>query len=226
MTTLAVKIDRSKGEIQIATDNQLTTNSSANEGNGYALDWSLSDGMKLFELANGWVIAMAGSGGEMNCFRSAAESQDFSKPLSVRQFLKNCYAEYVQDPGYCHDPLSMFIVADSKVFQVLDRYGIIQINNYMALGSGTPWAMAAMHLGKSAAEAVVCASVFDLFTDDRVSSKVIATPKEPSSDSLVRSCATSNAQVEVMRVDEIEYVSMAQLQSAQSHQLPLNNRAV
>jgi ATP-dependent protease HslVU (ClpYQ) peptidase subunit len=226
MTTIAVKVDRSKGEIQIATDNQLTTNDSVNEGGGYALDWSLSDGMKLLELANGWVIAMAGSGGEMNCFRSAAESQDFSKPLNVRQFLKNCYAEYVQDPGYCHDPLSMFIIADNKVFQVLDRYGIIQINNYMALGSGTPWAMAAMHLGKSAAEAVVCASVFDLFTDDRVSSKVIPIPKEPSLDSVVTSCATPNIQVEVERIDGIEYVSMEQLQSVLSHQLSLNNRAV
>lgn len=112
-------------------------------------------GGKLYRLANGGLFAGCSDAGAVNAVVEWLNGVEKQKPVIDKE------------TGFA----GLLIRADKSVWY-LDRYLSPQAvsQSFIAIGSGRDFALAAMHLGRSAAAAVEVASVFDIYTDSLVTS--------------------------------------------------------
>lgn len=140
MTTIAYK------DGVLAADSQLTLDDVA---------YLSSD--KITIISTRLVIAGAGDANECmrmeNWFRKVGT--DWEKELATKPTVKKSY--------------EAIVISDGKPYTIFkDGFLDSLAHPFFALGSGWKFAMAAMHLGKSATEAILLASVFDVNTNDRI----------------------------------------------------------
>lgn len=120
--------------------------------------WGLtSRADKIFE-GTGFILGFAGPHGPIiNWWRKI-------QTMPVSWIIEHGYTDYERE----HNAPSMILVTPHKAYK-LDGPVFLEIEApYHAIGSGRDFAIAAMHLGKTAEEAVMIASHFDNNTDSRV----------------------------------------------------------
>lgn len=60
------------------------------------------------------------------------------------------------------------VVLAGGIYKIGSDYSVVDCGDFGAIGSGSPYARTAMHLGKSAKQAVEIATQLDLFTGGNV----------------------------------------------------------
>ena len=121
-------------------------------------NWGLkSRADKVLEGEN-FILGIAGNHGQILAWWRQVQS------LPASSVIAHGYTHYEQEKN---NP-SMILVTAHKVYK-LDGPVFVELE-YMrhAIGSGRDYALTAMHLGKTAAEAVEIASRFDNNTDNRI----------------------------------------------------------
>lgn len=85
------------------------------------------------------------------------------------------------EPPVCKDASAVLIARDGSVKRLVQHEGAICFipmrKPFYAIGSGRDFALMAMHLGKSAREAVALAALFDRYTNTEVQSLTLAGDK-------------------------------------------------
>jgi ATP-dependent protease HslVU (ClpYQ) peptidase subunit len=104
-------------------------------------------------------LVIAGAGDCNECLRMEKwfkkVGTDWEKELDSKPSIKKSY--------------EAILVSDGKPYTLFkDGYPDPLAHPFFSIGSGWKFAMAAMHLGKSATEAILLASVFDINTNDRI----------------------------------------------------------
>jgi hypothetical protein len=87
--------------------------------------------------------------------------------LSLNAVLDAGYAAYKKDED---DPNILIVSSSGVAYRHTSGFFMPVREPFCATGSGRDFALAAMHLGKSAKEAVMVASVFDVYTNGKVDS--------------------------------------------------------
>lgn len=104
--------------------------------------------VKIFMLADGSLFAGSGEYGQVH---------------AVKAWLENADAD-TQKPK-TDDFAGFFVTAAGEVFRLEESLIRLPVYEpFHAMGSGRDFAMAAMHCGKSAREAVEIAALYDVFT--------------------------------------------------------------
>jgi hypothetical protein len=85
--------------------------------------------------------------------------------LCLNAVLDAGYAAYKKDED---DPIILLVSSGGVAYKHTSGFFVPVREPFCAAGSGRDFALAAMHLGKSAKEAVMIASVFDVYTNDKV----------------------------------------------------------
>jgi hypothetical protein len=110
---------------------------------------------KIFRLANGWLFG--GSG-------------EYQEVLLVRDWLNGG-----EKPGKLDDFGGLLVKGPKEVFRIESKCVLMPIEDaFHACGSGRDFALAAMHLGRSAREAVEVALVFDAYSGGTVEELTLA----------------------------------------------------
>jgi ATP-dependent protease HslVU (ClpYQ) peptidase subunit len=75
------------------------------------------------------------------------------------------FCEWVEKyRGQWSPPLNEYIIAKGgKVFVVSDGFGVEEVREDAAIGSGTPFALGALHMGATVTEAIEAAARFDMY---------------------------------------------------------------
>jgi ATP-dependent protease HslVU (ClpYQ) peptidase subunit len=166
MTTIAAKRLPS-GKVQIAWDAQASL---ANVGS--------TDTIKVRKINNQFAVGASGLIRYLNVIHRASVDQihpadivqpDFDAEGWLIDVLVPTWARELKQAGEL-DPDGdtpegyALIVLAGRIFMIDGAYGVIAMGEHAAIGSGGAFATAAMHLGKSAPQAVQIASEIDLYT--------------------------------------------------------------
>lgn len=96
-------------------------------------------------------------------------SDDFDAEGWLIDSLVPAWARALQDAG-AYDPdgetptgMALIVLA-GRIFEIDGAYGVIDMGDFAAVGSGGMFATTAMHMGKTAPQAVQIASELDLYT--------------------------------------------------------------
>lgn len=130
-------------------------------------------GSKVFRLKTG---ALIGSCGQI---------QD---GVAVRDWLENGCEKPKVSEGF-----HAILIEDGKLFTLEDKLVKIQYDRpFFAIGSGRDFAMAAMHLGRTAAEAIRVSHVFDPDTGPDLTELSVSDPNPLSLESAVSQLACAS----------------------------------
>jgi hypothetical protein len=90
-----------------------------------------------------------------------AGSGDYGQIIAVKEWLEN---PGMQKPDVS-DFAGLLVTTDGVLFKLEDTLGRLPVYEaFHAIGSGRDFAMAAMHCGRTAREAIDIASLYDVFT--------------------------------------------------------------
>jgi hypothetical protein len=166
MTTIAAR-KLNSGKVQIAWDAQA---SMANIGT--------TETIKVRKINNQFAVGGSGLVRFLNVIHRASVDQihpadivqpDFDAEGWLIDVLVPTWAKALMRAGEL-DPDGdtpegyALVVLAGRIFMIDGAYGVIAMGDYGAIGSGGAFATAAMHLGKSATQAVQIASEIDLYT--------------------------------------------------------------
>lgn len=167
MTTIAAKV--TNGKVKIAWDSQATAGSRATFGIN-----------KVVKINDQFAIGVAGYARYANPLHRASVNKihpfDLNQPdfdgygwlldEAVPAWMKAVKKELANAPSEDADaPYGSVLVAlGGKVYTVDWDFAVMPVESFAAIGSGSDFANTAMHLGKSAKQAVEIAAQLDLFT--------------------------------------------------------------
>lgn len=172
MTTIAARVS-ANGKVKIAWDSQATA--------GYSASYGIN---KVVKINDQFAVGVAGRLRFANIIHRTAVNKvhpfDLAQPdfdgyawlldeavpawmKAVKKELDNLPDEEASIPDG-----GGLIVLGGKIYDLGSDFSIMPIDGYGAIGSGANFATAAMHLGKSAKQAVEIATVLDLFTGGNV----------------------------------------------------------
>lgn len=167
MTTIAAKATDT-GKVKIAWDSQATSGAGATFGIN-----------KVVKINDQFAIGLAGRLRFANLIHRAAVNKihpfDITQPdfdgygwlldEAVPAWMKAIRKELENQPEDDGAPYGEGVIAlAGKIYELGVDFSIMPVEGYTAIGSGQRFAVAAMHLGKSAKQAVEVASDLDLFT--------------------------------------------------------------
>lgn len=109
----------------------------------------------------GFAWALAGDRAQSSRFQKAIGG------LCLNAVLDAGYAAYKKDED---DPNILIVACGGVAYKHMSGFFVPVRESFCATGSGRDFALAAMHLGKSAKEAVMIASLFDVYTNGKVDS--------------------------------------------------------
>lgn len=171
MTTIAAKV--TNGKVKIAWDSQATAGTSATYGIN-----------KVVKINDQFAIGIAGRLRFANLIHRTAVNKvhpyDLSQPdfdgyawlldEAVPAWMKAVKKELdnLPDDGYGTPEGGGVIALGGKIYDLGFDFSIMPVESFTAIGSGRDFALAAMHLGKSARQAVEIATELDLFTGGNV----------------------------------------------------------
>jgi ATP-dependent protease HslVU (ClpYQ) peptidase subunit len=127
-----------------------------------------TDHVKLYE-TNGMVIGGVGSAEENSLLRLFAETHRPSKPdeYSILEFISE-FSEWKKKKTDNAGIKNSFLIGfQGNVFHV-EQWHVAKIKSYMAIGAGMSFALAALHLGHSAKEAVETAIELSVYCEEPV----------------------------------------------------------
>jgi ATP-dependent protease HslVU (ClpYQ) peptidase subunit len=82
--------------------------------------------------------------------------------------------EKAKDQGTAQEPEgSVLLVVRGQIFEVDWDFGVCNVGAFGAIGSGSPFALTALHLGRSAKKAVEIASQLDVYTGGEIKEVVL-----------------------------------------------------
>lgn len=106
--------------------------------------------VKIFTLADGSLFAGSGDYGQIIAVKEWLENTDSQKPNAA-------------------DFAGLLVTSDGVLFRIEETLGRLPVHEaFHAIGSGRDFAMAAMHCGRTAREAIEIASLYDVFTGGEV----------------------------------------------------------
>ena len=114
------------------------------------------DAAKLFQ-HNGLIIGASGDSGEMNQMRMFSRNHKpaSATPDGVTEFIDEFREWLKKKDGEAEFSASYLIAFDGKCFRTYTRtYDVFEVPEFAAIGAGEHFAVTALHLGKSAVEAV------------------------------------------------------------------------
>lgn len=171
MTTIAAKV--TNGKVKIAWDSQATAGSRATYGIN-----------KVVKINDQFAIGVAGYARYANILHRTSVNKIHPFDLSQDDFdgygwlldeavpawMKAVKKEIDNTPdSESEAPYGSVLVAlGSRIYTVDWDFAVMPVDGYGAIGSGAPFATTAMHLGKSAKQAVEIATELDLYTGGNV----------------------------------------------------------
>lgn len=172
MTTIAMKV-MPNGKVKIAWDTQATAGASATFGIN-----------KVMSVNDQFAIGVAGRLRYANILHRTAVNKvhpfDLAQPdfdgyawlldEAVPAWMKAVKKEVENSPDAEDDiPYGLALVALSgQIYEVGMDFSVMPVDGFTAIGSGSKFAMTAMHLGKSPKQSVEIAAQLDLFTGGTV----------------------------------------------------------
>jgi hypothetical protein len=106
--------------------------------------------VKIFVLADGSLFAGSGDYGQIIAVKHWLENPDSQKPNA-------------------DDFAGLLVTPEGVLFKLEETLGLLPVYEaFHAIGSGRDFAMAAMHCGRTAREAVEIAALYDVFTGGEV----------------------------------------------------------
>lgn len=170
MTTIAAKRNPATGKVTIAWDAQVTTGNTA------------STGFQKVRRINGqFAVGGAGHLRYLNVIHRTSVAKIHKADLGDPEFdaegwliesLVPAWAKALSRAGeetdYGTPEGRAIVVLTQGIFEIGYDFSVNGAGDFAAVGSGGHFAVAAMHLGKSAKAAVVVASELDLFTGGEV----------------------------------------------------------
>jgi ATP-dependent protease HslVU (ClpYQ) peptidase subunit len=166
MTTITAK-RLSSGKVQVAWDAQATSGGQATK-----------NVVKVRKINGQFAVGGSGTLRFLNVIHRASVDQIHPADIASPGFdaegwlidvLVPCWARALQqaaeyDPdGDQPEGLALVVLA-GRIFEVGIDFSVLDMGEFAAIGSGGPFASTAMHLGKSATQAVHIASEIDLYT--------------------------------------------------------------
>lgn len=171
MTTIAAKV--TNGKVKIAWDSQATSGSSATYGIN-----------KVVKINDQFAIGIAGHLRFANLLHRTSVNKvhpyDLTQPEfdgygwlldeAVPAWMKAVKKELDNHPdGDSDAPWGVGVIAlGGRIYTLGADFSIMPVDSFAATGSGMDFALTAMHLGKSAKQAVEIAAQLDLFTGGSV----------------------------------------------------------
>lgn len=166
MTTIAAK-KKSNGKIEIAWDSQATLANTATHNTN-----------KVRLVNNQFAVGCTGSARYANVIHRATiekfvTAEEFDAEGWMIDTLVPAWARAIQRAGEFDSKNenpegSSIVVIAGTIFEVGEDFGVTDMGDYGSAGSGTDFALTAMHLGKSARVAVEIASQLDLYTGGEI----------------------------------------------------------
>lgn len=171
MTTIAARI-QPNGKVKMAWDAQVTSGNTASR-----------NFVKARSLNGQGAIGISGHLRFANLIHHASVSMIHPKDLytddaDIEEWLVEdvipVWQKAVHDSMRNSQPETdypwgrVLIAISGRIFEIGADFAVNDEGDFAAVGSGSPFAMAAMHLGKSPAAAVGVASVLDLFTGGEI----------------------------------------------------------
>lgn len=172
MTTIAAKV-APNGKVKIAWDSQVTTGSSRNFGVN-----------KVVKINDQFAVGVSGYLRYANIIHRTAvnkvhpfdiQQEDFDGygwilDTLVPAWMKAVTKETENNPHFEEDPPdgSALIALAGKIYTVGWEFSVCPVGDFGAIGSGSPFAIAAMHLGKTAKQAVEVSADLDMYTGGTV----------------------------------------------------------
>lgn len=169
MTTIAAKV--TNGKVKIAWDSQSTL---GNEASSTKVN-------KVVKVNDQFAVGGAGRLRYLNLIQRASVDRihphDISQPgfdaegwiieTLVPTWMKAVKSAWHDTPHEEGDEIpwgTALVVLAGGIYKVGSDFSVLNCGDFGAIGSGSPYARAAMHLGKSAKQAVEIATELDLFT--------------------------------------------------------------
>lgn len=156
MSVVACKIKENGYEI--AADSITTRGAIQTKG-------QTTEHVKLYE-ANGMVIGGVGTAEENSLLRLFAETHRPSKPdeYSILEFLSE-FSEWKKRKTDTTAIKNSFLIGFQGSLFHVEQWHVAKIKTYMAIGAGMSFALAALHLGHSAKEAVETAIELSIYCE-------------------------------------------------------------
>lgn len=175
MTVIAAKFEGTA--IQFAADRQVTT----------GLRKETAQGLRLGKLCsvNGMTIGSAGLKSESQWLFLFARNHAPAEATenAVAEFFLE-FVEWMRKKNDSFRSENEYLVAyRDRLFRVYDSLAVFEIPSHAAIGSGQDFAIAAMHLGKTAADAARVAADLDLYCSgsiDTISHNIGGTTTRPT----------------------------------------------
>lgn len=170
MTTIAAKV-LSTGKVHVAWDSQATSGNTAS----FKVN-------KVAKINDQFLVGGSGHLRYLNIVQRATVDKVHPFDLSQPDFDAEAWlidrlvpawgkalSKAMENNPSDEDPYGRcLVVIASRIFEVGVDFSVADMGDYAAVGSGGVFALAAMHLGKSAPQAVQVASELDLFTGGEV----------------------------------------------------------
>lgn len=173
MTTIAAKV--TNGKVKIAWDSQSTSGNEA----------SSTSRNKVVKVNDQFAVGVAGHVRFSNLVQRASvdrihphdivqdhfDSEGWMIETLIPAWMKAVKSAWSDTPNYNDDDIpwgQALVVLANRIFKVGADFSVIDCGDFGAIGSGSPYARTAMHLSKSAKQAVEIATELDLFTGGNV----------------------------------------------------------
>lgn len=170
MTTIAARVS-ANGKVKIAWDSQSTSGNEA----------SSTSRNKVVKINDQFAVGVAGRVRFSNIVQRASidriHPHDILQPYFdaegwlietlVPAWMKAVKSAWHDTPAEEGDEIpwgGALVVLAGGIYKIGSDYSVVDCGDFGAIGSGSPYARTAMHLGKSAKQAVEIATQLDLFT--------------------------------------------------------------
>lgn len=173
MTTIAAKV--ANGKVKMAWDTQSTSGNEA----------SSTTRNKVVRVNEQFAVGVAGHVRYSNLVQRASVDRIHPYDISQENFdsegwmietlipawMKAVKSAWSDTPDYNDDNVPWghaLVVLANRIFKVGADFSVIDCGEFGSIGSGAPYARTAMHLGKSARQAVEVARDLDLYTGGEI----------------------------------------------------------
>lgn len=177
MTTIAAKV-ATNGKVKIAWDSQVTAGGSRNFGVN-----------KVVKINDQFAVGVAGFLRYANIVHRTAVNKVHPYDLTQEDFdgyawildtlipawMKAVNKEAENNPAFSDDPPdgSALIALAGRIYTVGWEFSVSPVGDFGAIGSGSPYANTAMHLGRTAKQAVEIATELDLYSGGEVKEMMV-----------------------------------------------------
>lgn len=159
MTIIACKVDEETGDIEIASDSQITRGWTQHQN-----DIGIS---KLFKIGDDIIVGGAGLAQDLQLLRVRLMTNKPSNNSeeAVLEFFSKFY-DWQNDKTGSYGVEAHFIFCVQGIAYIVENYLVSKIVTYYSIGSGMEYAQGALYLGHSAEKAVETAIALNVLLRD------------------------------------------------------------